>query len=322
MTAFPTRIAFLTSAAVATAAFFLAPADHAVAASSDACEGGGFTITQLAGGGSVGQGESTIPAADLGTVFFVDGKYIEFLVVSSTFGIRDYVFTGAANPEDITGGRRTPVWAEKTPNHRGLVLTGSATVAIDDETIEIQRSGTGGLTMKIQAKDCAQGGIFQMEPERGDHGATRFTHILTPNTFYFDNPNFRAREGDTVPFKDTTIVVPARVNIANDVSRLFVARDSAQVANRVDEPACTNQIRKRDGTFATVRHCGGVTRWDVASGGRMGFVTGEDSVEVAPPPTDCIQNCQAQNRVRGRAVVLGHPFPVPAASRLQPRSPL
>ena len=103
MTAFPTRIAFLTSAAVVTAAFFLVPADQAVAASSDACAGGGFTITQLAGGGTVGQGESTIPAADLGTVFFVDGKYIEFFVVASTFGIRDYVFTGAANPEDITG---------------------------------------------------------------------------------------------------------------------------------------------------------------------------------------------------------------------------
>ena len=184
------------------------------------------------------------------------------------------------------------------------------------------RSGTGGLVMKIQAKDCAQGGIFQMEPERGDETATLFTHVLTPNAFYFDNPNFRARQGDTVPFKDTTIVVPSRVNIGNELSSKFVARDSAQVAERHDEPTCNNQIRTRTGAFATVLHCGGVARWDVASGGRMGFVTGEDSVEVAPPPTDCIQNCQAQNRVRGRAVVLGFPFPVPASARLQPRSPL
>jgi len=184
------------------------------------------------------------------------------------------------------------------------------------------RSGTGGLVMKIQAKDCAQGGIFQMEPERGDQTATLFTHVLTPNAFYFDNPNFRARQGDTVPFKDTTIVVPSRVNIGNELSSKFVARDSAQVAERHDEPTCNNQIRTRTGAFATVFHCGGVTRGDVASGGRMGFVTGEDSVEVAPPPTDCIQNCQAQNRVRGRAVVLGFPFPILAAARLQPRSPL
>jgi hypothetical protein len=60
--------------------------------------------------------------------------------------------------------------------------------------------------------------------------------------------------------------------------------------------------------------------WDVASGGRLGFVTGEDSTEVANPPTVCTSKCQAQNRVRGRLVVLGHPFPVPAESRLVPRT--
>ena len=44
-------------------------------------------------------------------------------------------------------------------------------------------------------------------------------------------------------------------------------------------------------------------------------------MEVAPPPTDCTQNCQAQNQVRGRFAVLGFPFPVPTASRLTPRFP-
>lgn len=321
MPAIPIKSLFLASAAVVTAAFFLASADRAIAASSDACAGGGFTISGLRDGTTVGDGVTTIPASNVGPSFSVKGRYVEYLVVTSTFGIKDYLFTGAANAADMTGGQRTPVWAEKTPNHRGLVLTSDVTVDIDDEEIVIQRAGTGGLSMKIQSKDCAQGGIFQMEPERGDNGRTRILHVLTLNTFYFDNPNFRAREGDTVPYKDTTVVVPARVNIANDVSRRFVARDSAQVADRVSHTACNNQIRKRDGSFATVLHCGGVTEWDVASGGRMGFVTGEDSVEVAPPPTNCVQDCQAQNRVRGRAVVLGHPFPVPAASRLQPRSP-
>jgi len=73
--------------------------------------------------------------------------------------------------------------------------------------------------------------------------------------------------------------------------------------------------------IAIVRHCGGVSRWDVASGGRMGQVMGEDAVEVAPPATVCVQNCQAQNRVRGGAVVLGFPFPVGQADRLKPRFP-
>ena len=48
----------------------------------------------------------------------------------------------------------------------------------------------------------------------------------------------------------------------------------------------------------------------------MGGVLGEDAVEVAPPATECVEDCQAQNQVRGRFVVLGFPFPVPAASRL------
>jgi hypothetical protein len=177
--------------------------------------------------------------------------------------------------------------------------------------------------MKIQAKDCANGGVFQMEVERNDGAATRFTHILAEDVFYFDNPNFRAAEGDVVPFKDTTVTVAARINFANELSPKFVGRDSAQVAPRVLPPAtsCANQIRKRDGTTVVVRHCGRISQWDVASGGRMGQVMGEDAIEVAPPPTDCTHQCQAQNRVRGRSVKLGFPFPVPATSRLSPPFP-
>lgn len=48
---------------------------------------------------------------------------------------------------------------------------------------------------------------------------------------------------------------------------------------------------------------------------------GEDAVEVSPGSTDCASECQAQNRVRGRATVLGFPQPVPTSSRLTPRLP-
>jgi hypothetical protein len=250
----------------------------------------------------------------------VKGTFIEFRIVPETFGIENYLFTGVRNPLDITGNRRTVVWDKKTPDHRGLVLNGDVVIERKGEDLVIERSGRG-LSMKIQAKDCANGGIFQMEPERDDGTSTRITHILTEGVFYFDNPNFRAREGDVVPFKDTTITVTARINIANDVSPKFVARDSPQVATRLQEPSCSNQIRRRDGTFVTVQHCGRVSRWDVASGGRMGFVSGEDAVEVAPPATNCVQNCQAQNQVRGGAVVLGFLFPVPESSRLKPLFP-
>jgi hypothetical protein len=194
-------------------------------------------------------------------------------------------------------------------------------VRVSGGDLVIRREGEG-LKMKIQAKDCAQGGIFQMEPERGDGTATRFTHTLADGNFYFDNPNFRAREGDVVPFGATTVTVTPRVNFANDALPNFVGRDSAQLASRVAQ-GCVNHVPapRRPGGTATVDHCGGVSVWSVASGGRMGAVFGEDATEVSPSATDCATDCQAQNQVQGKALVLGFPFPVPAESRFQPRFP-
>jgi len=184
----------------------------------------------------------------------------------------------------------------------------------------LTRTGPG-LTMKIQAKDCANGGVFQMEVARADDTKTVFTHRLAQSAFYFDNRNFRNREGDVVAFKDTTIKVGARINFGNDYSRKFVGRDSPQFADRIAEPVCTNDIVTRTGGISKVLHCGGVSQWAVASGGRMGQVMGEDATEVAPPATVCTHQCQAQNRTRGGATVLGAPFPVAEADRLKPRYP-
>lgn len=305
-------------AGLAAAAITTAPLAHA---KGDACEGGGFVISGLLNGVSVPTNRTvTIPASNIGPSFQVLGKNIEFTVVSATFGLENYTFTGAANPEDITGNRRTVAFQSKTPDHRGLKLTSGISVSNEDGDLVLQRTGTG-LKMKIQAKDCAQGGIFQMEPERNDKTATKFTHTLATGVFYFDNPNFRAREGDIVPYKDITLPVPSRINIANDVSRKFVARDSSQSADRIDDPNCVNQIRTRTGAFEEVQHCGQTSSWMVASGGRMGFVTGEDAIEVAPPTPDCTSKCRNRSRVKGQSVKLGHPFPVPATSRLNPALP-
>jgi hypothetical protein len=303
--------------------------DHRLeAAASAGCEGGGFSIVLPGGAVMSGEQRTSIPAGALGTSFVVRGRYVEFEVVSNSFALRNYALTGAANPLDITGGVRTVIFSRKTPDHRGLVLTSDVALELKDTDVVLERVGRG-LSMKIQAKDCAQGGVFQMEPERDDGGTTDITHVLATaaapdasslTVFYFDNPNFREREGDVVPFKDTTVTVTPRVNFANDFSPEFVGRDSPQVATRVAQ-GCPNQIQRRDGTFTTVDHCGGVSLWRVASGGRMGVVLGEDATEVAPPATNCVENCQAQNQVRGQAVVLGFPFPVPDSSRLKPRFP-
>ena len=292
-------------------------AGQASAASSAGCEGGGFTVLGLRA-----PQDRTIAANALGAgnVITVRGKYVEFDIDKTTFGIRNYTLTGAANPLDITGGRRTVVFESKLPNHRGLVLNSGVELELKETELVILREGPG-LTMKIQAKDCANGGLFQMEPERSDETATVFTHVLADTVFYFDNPNFRAREGDMVPYKDTMIAVPSRINFANDFSRKFVGRDSTQVAERIDEPTCVNLIRTRTGSLEQVLHCGRVSRWTVASGGRMGQVMGEDAVEVAPPATVCVRKCQGQNQVRGQSVVLGFPFPVLVTHRLKPPFP-
>jgi hypothetical protein len=88
------------------------------------------------------------------------------------------------------------VFASKVPDHRGLALAGDLTVELKGADIVLQRSGPG-LSMKIQAKDCATGGIF--------HGTAV------------------ACQGANA---DGAVTVTARVNFANDVSRSFVGRDS------------------------------------------------------------------------------------------------
>jgi hypothetical protein len=315
--------------AIVATAVFAAPAQ---AAKSAGCVNAGYRLVNLSTGAVVAAGtvDRTIPAATLGAQFAVRGTYNEFIVRSSDFAVFDWAFTGVPNPEDITGGVRTPVFASKVPDHRGLTLTSDIAVFIAEDGLEVSRAGFG-VSMKIQAKDCATGGIYQAEPQRDDGTRTRFVHTLATSSnpqltaFYYDNPNFRARVGDflgddcqsvtTGPPSKFCVQVATRVNISNDFSKKFVARDSAQVATRVAQADC-NTATPLD---PSARHCGGVSVWDVASGGRMGFVTGQDATEVANPPTVCTLNCQAQNRVRGRLANLGFPFPVPAGSRFTPR---
>jgi hypothetical protein len=290
-------------------------AQYAVAADSAGCEKGGFTTL-----GRTGTQAVNIAPGSVTSVFRVQGKYVQFDVDAASFGVLNFTMTGAANTLDLTGGRATPVFESKLPDHRGLVLNSPVTVELDDTGITLTRTGPG-VSMKLTAKDCATGGIFQMEVERSDETKTVFTHKLADSAFYFDNRNFREREGDTVVFKDTTLVVTPRVNFGNDYSRKFVGRDSAQFADRITAPACTNNIVTRTGAINKVLHCGLVSQWSVASGGRLGQVMGEDSTEVAPPPTLCTHKCQAQNQVKGRSTVLGFPYPVAVADRLKPALP-
>ena len=290
-------------------------AQYALAADSNGCEGGAFTALGKGGTQTV-----TVPASGVASTFRVQGKYVQFDVDAASFGVLNYTMTGAANALDLTGGRATPVFESKMPDHRGLVLNSSVNVELTAGGITLTRTGPG-VSMKLQAQDCATGGIFQMEVSRTDATKTVFTHTLAQSAFYFDNRNFRNREGDTVVFKDTTLVVAPRIDFANDYSRKFVGRDSPQFADRIPAPACSNDIVTRTGTVSKVLHCGGVSQWSVASGGRLGQVMGEDATEVAPPAAPCTHQCKAQDQVRGQSTVLGFPFPVAVADRLKPVLP-
>jgi hypothetical protein len=275
------------------------------AASSRFCEGGRWVLTQ--------QGDTML----------VRGTHVRFDIDLRTMAVRNWTLTGAANAGRLVE-RPTVIFTEKTPLH-GAVLTRTDRLRNDRGDLVFIRTN-GVVEVKIQAKDCSQGGVFQMEIEREDGRPTRVRHVLSPEVFYYDNPNFRNREGDVVPFTNSAgqtqnITITPRVNFGSDTSAKLVGRDSPQAATRVSQPLCSNSIPKRDGTTATVQHCGGVTEWDVLEGGRMGQVMGEDATEVAPPATFCVEDCQAQNQVRGGAVVLGFPVSVPYAYRLNPRTP-
>jgi hypothetical protein len=59
-------------------------------------------------------------------------------------------------------------------------------ISVSPQTALVKRKGSAG-SMKLQVKDCATGGIFQMEPEMGS--AVTVTHTLAPGIFYFTNPS-------------------------------------------------------------------------------------------------------------------------------------
>jgi hypothetical protein len=283
------------------AAVLILAAVSANAAKEDGCSGGAFSVVTntaiLAGNQTFSIAKNT-----LGGTFSVQGRYVKFDVVTSSLGILNYTFTSVA-------ARVQPIvaFASKLPNLQSLTLTSDVSVSMQDETVLIKRSGAG-ISMTIQANDCAAGGIFQMEPERGDGATTDIVHTLGADVFYFNNPNFGPpppplplcpAAGPFTP-SCTPIPISPRVNFATDISPSLVGRDSPQSATKIAQS-------------------GGSSTWRVASGGRMGGVFGEDAVEVAPPAVPCTSHCQAQDQVRGKFPVLGFPFPVPPAARITPR---
>jgi hypothetical protein len=206
----------------------------------------------------------------------VTGKHVTFTIDPSTLAVHDYSLTGAPSPERMVTGP-TVIFASKRPSLSAAQLAGTRLKDLqvkDDTVVALFTTSAGKL--KIQAKDAPQGGIFQMEPEFA--GNVTITHVLGPTLFYFVNP-FTGK----VNFGDGADAVSAAQS-STGYHQMLLGKDSPQVATKTSQTGTT-------------------TTWSVASGGRMGGVLGEDSVELSQGATSCTQDCQAQNQIRGSVPV-------------------
>jgi hypothetical protein len=149
----------------------------AEAAKSGSC--GAFSV--ITGGQTFrGDQDRTIPAARVGQTIQVRGTFVRFEIAASTFAVQNYRLTGArsGDPAKDLATEPTTIFLSKVPLH-GKTLTSPVSLAISNEGVVLERNG-GGQDIKIQAKDCPQGGLFQMEPEPG----IRERNTLAPGFTY------------------------------------------------------------------------------------------------------------------------------------------
>lgn len=155
---------------------------------AEAAKGGTCAAFSVTTGGTTYRGDQdrTIPADRIGDRIRVDGRYIEFGVRTRDFAVLDYRHTGLDSPDPDRnlpiGPAGTTIFESKVPLH-GKTLTSPVSLSLNNEGVVLERSG-GGQDIKIQAKDCQQGGLFQMEPEPG----TRERNTLGPDFTYTTQP--------------------------------------------------------------------------------------------------------------------------------------
>lgn len=217
----------------------------------------------------------------------VKGVNVTMTIDPATLGVYDYTLTGAPSPERMVT-EPTVVFASKVPVLTPAQLRSPVLKQLqvrDGDLVAI--FGTAAGKLKVQAKDAPQGGIFQMEPEFATDVVV--THVLGPTLFYFVNPYT-----GKINFGNGVDAVTAAQS-STGYHQMLLGKDSPQVATKVDQTRT-------------------VTRWSVASGGRMGGVLGEDAIELSQGATSCTRQCQAQNQVQGSLPVPpdpSNPTPLP-----------
>ncbi len=199
----------------------------------------------------------------------VRGVNVSFDLDVSTFGVYDYTLTGAPTADRMVT-RPTVVFAAKVPTLTSAQRAGArlSQLEVRDDTLTAILTTSAGK-LKIQAKDGATGGIFQMEPEFA--GPVTLTHVLGPDLFYFVNPYT-----NKINFGDGLDPVTS----GSGAHQMLLGKDSPQVATKTSQDRTT-------------------TTWVVAPGGRLNGVLGEDAIELSAGATSCTSRCQAQNQIRG-----------------------
>lgn len=260
-------VAAVTAGVVAAVALAgMAPAN----ASGKTSTGGDYAVTVngTTTNPAVGKDYKLKDVAVSGTIA-VRGEHNGFDIRVADLGVYDYTLTGAPDTQRMVT-KPTVVFASKVPSLTAAQLAGTKLSSLevrDDTLVAIFATGAGKL--KVQAKDGAQGGIFQMETEFAQ--PVTFTHTLGAGLFYFTNPyTGKINFGDSTP----------AVTSGSGAHQMLLGKDSPQVATKTSQTATT-------------------TTWTVQPGGRLGGVLGEDAVELSQGATNCTSQCQAQNQVRG-----------------------
>lgn len=262
------RASVIASAVIVASLLAAAPAEAKTSAT-----GGDFSVTVNGTTYNPAAGKDTklanlTPAGRIA----VRGVHVGFDIDAATLGVYDYTLTGAADSQRMVT-TPTAIFASKVPTLTAAQLTGARikSLEIKDDTVVVLFQTSLGK-YKIQAKDGAQGGIFQMEAEFA--GPVEYTHTLAPGIFYFVN-SFTGK----INFGNGIDAV-STAQSATGSHQMLLGKDSPQVATKTLQTAT-------------------VTKWVVQPGGRLGGVLGEDAIELSAGATNCTSQCQAQNRIQG-----------------------
>lgn len=236
--------AALASAACSDSSAPLAPTGPAATPSFKEAESGGKACSAFSlrlADGTVLSGSQRKSLAGVAGPLVVQGRYARFVLDPATFTVTDYALSGTA------------IFARKQPMH-GQTLTQPLTVDLNNEQLVLTRATADGrLVMKVQAKDCSQGGLFQMEGEQAT--PITYEHELAAGVAYLD-PN---------PATSRTFFR------AGTAAGALLGYDSPENATRTF-PALGAEV---SGTIA---------RYVVQPGGRMGMVVGEDAQQGLATP--------------------------------------